>query len=450
MMNSSFPYRTPPTLPLHRVIVRPSFFASLVPRSIYDWCIIGIAFSSAYLLISAAYGGVLDFIIASPLRVPFMGATRSIGVVWPLIALWMVALHLESKIRDPASISPQARAIATKLPLLRVAALAFALLLIVQMRSGDPAIREMYLASLVSFGGIQALFLFCLSPTRHLNWFCCAVALVAAALAVWFVVFDVSPLNLSMVSELKGRFMAEANPITVANGLFIGAFACLLLGYEMWNWRVLVGAVWFGAVGIFLALNGVLTGSRGPTISFAVIIACFYALRTRNTFKTLLKVLLALGVIWYGISLVRHRSEIISDRFTPGVLYESRIGNYRAALASSPTLFGRGAGRFSKNLVNDAPGEYTYIHNCTLEAYYEHGLVGLALYLFVLIGCLRVLLARYRQIPCMGTMFLFCLVMFHAVESQFSGNLYSWSIVWSLTAACLLPTFRAKALPATW
>jgi hypothetical protein len=124
-----------------------------------------------------------------------------------------------------------------------------------------------------------------------------------------------------------------------------------------------------------------------------------------------------------------------------------RASFYEFVVRSVPTLFGNGVGSFTVNNGFEIGG---YVHNSILEAYYEMGGFGAALFLWAVgsVGLFLCRVVRAHRDPVAG--FILAYFSYGLAFSMVSGSIFGDTTLWLGTIfACAWPTRRpdTKCIP---
>lgn len=249
---------------------------------------------------------------------------------------------------------------------------------------------------------------------------------------VWGIVTLASPETANGVQTV-----AEINTIGAARISGTGALILLVVGLTASRKLVRISAL---AVGSFLLLAIIATGSRGPLLAVATGIAAVVfvspALRGKRTFGAVLLVLTACVAFWWS------NSRDLSDRAFAWIAGErdsstaTREYLWQEALDGiSRTPLGSGWGSFAQRpYMLDSLG---YPHNIVLEIFYEAGWFIGALFL-IFVVCSLVRLAKTASNP-VGAGIL-ALAICSLVNALVSGDINNNRLLWiGLSCAWLLP-----------
>lgn len=220
--------------------------------------------------------------------------------------------------------------------------------------------------------------------------------------------------------------LLEGNPIRSACFFFIGAISGISIAIST---KALKKRVFLLGIVILMVMAALSSGSLGPTVSFLFCLLCFVIFATRVKMLQKLVLLASLSVIlsiaFVGLS--KKESVLIKRSLvrTMSIKGEEdwRRGAYLFVLKSPPTLLGHGLASFWKN-YRDSDSS-SYVHNTLLEMYFEGGIVGLTLYLWMVFSLLKSL---YKSLKIeYDPAIFFCLFgfLFFFVESFFSGTFLS-------------------------
>jgi O-antigen ligase len=238
--------------------------------------------------------------------------------------------------------------------------------------------------------------------------------------------------------NISGRVEYMADTITSASTMCLCVLACIafIIDGQQRQWpRILVMAV-----GIGLFVCALLTGSKGPLVAlFAAVLAILYIEERR---KLIVVIPILAGCFYLGAHLLQYYEQASQHLFED----ESRLDFYLFIIKSTPTLFGYGIGSFSQHFggIDMVP----YPHNSLLEMYYEMGIFGALLYLFV-VGSIGLGLWRTaRAIRDPISLFALAFFLYGLTFSMFSGSIYGDKELWlGLIFGCaiLLPTALKKS-----
>jgi hypothetical protein len=206
---------------------------------------------------------------------------------------------------------------------------------------------------------------------------------------------------------------------------------------------------WLAGIPVCACLFGtaLLTGSKGPILSLVVALAVASLIRgSKRTIIGLLAVGGVVAVLWAAIQTAgyyagstRHLDVGFDDR--------GRASFYEFVVRSVPTLFGNGVGSFTVNNGFEIGG---YVHNSILEAYYEMGGFGAALFLWAVgsVGLFLCRVVRAHRDPVAG--FILAYFSYGLAFSMVSGSIFGDTTLWLGTIfACAWPTRRpdTKCIP---
>lgn len=396
---------------------------------------------SSILLITAEYA-------TSPIRFPFMLIARLNDIHWlPVAALFFIVTNYRLATQHEPKVSVDSHFV-----FFRLAAIFLGIMLVFNLTEAPSDLYSQYSSSLIT-EGLPILFMFlCLRDHQGMRYFLGAMAFWGITTTVSYLLLGISPLttaNLSMISE---RLALGDNPITAAMYFCIAALSCILFAFVLTDKRAkrfYVGVLLASATYLFLC--ALLTNSRGPVVSFIACVIILFVIKYKSDNKNTVEVLslfnkknIASFLLLCGLFLVSYmfvnKVGMLLESFTRRDL--GRLENIIYVFTSTPTLFGHGVGGFWRNT------SIIYTHSCLAESYYEHGVIGLILYVTTVYGAMVVLYRRqmfFSDIPSMLPLLLF---IFYVVESQFSGTLYDFMPLWALFICAAIPLTSKK--PRKW
>jgi|GEM_PF-3706506 len=215
------------------------------------------------------------------------------------------------------------------------------------------------------------------------------------------------------------RLTLEDNTITTSSNYLLSAISGLSLLFS--EKSGLYKKICIGLMIILLIFLAMLTGSRGPLLAFfASAIIIIYFTRYSLTKKVSVTVgIVLIAIVGYGYaSLVAPAS---ADRLLVISKDEARYQVFQLVFDTPATLFGHGVGSF-KDFSGTIGEHLDYVHNSFLEAYLETGIVGLILFSFIVLSCLKANLLKCLRTGDDTTLFVLAIFVFYLLGSQFSGT----------------------------
>ncbi|MEI8185746.1 MAG: hypothetical protein WCG19_03520 [Chlorobiaceae bacterium] len=228
-------------------------------------------------------------------------------------------------------------------------------------------------------------------------------------------------------NNISKRIRLGKDTITSASLLYQCALACA--AYVMINYRITFKLICIIATIICLVIMGILTGSKGPLLSF--IVAIFVQLiSNRFSFFKILFIFILIISLYYTIPyLLIYKGAF--DHLMIGGQDEFRQEMYNYIIHSSPSIVGNGVGSFANHFGMTAI-EGGYPHNSFLEVYYEMGIFGLILLVLLLyrygVNLLINSKSNYTQ------KYILSYFSYAVVLSLFSGSIFSDSVMWMVFA----------------
>ena len=307
----------------------------------------------------------------------------------------------------------------------------FLIYALTQLLLTDPLIVEDKCEMLIGMAPILLLGLpLCFRKGCGLFW-----AGLAAAGLIFFVALAISGQLFSalhgegfqnLTTDEAGRLDLAVDTITSSSILIQCVLAIL--------WWLLAKAekttFWLVGLPICAALGGLalLTGSKGPVLSFLVALCSSVVLIKNKRYKYLLLLAIILAVTsLVGYTIISNYYAGAVDHLTVGLNDDNRQAFYQNVLESVPTLCGNGVGSWS---MNNGYGPHGYVHNSLLEVYYEMGVVGLGIFLWAVgaVGWRLFHAARISRDPVVG--FIFCYFAYGLTFSMVSGSVFSDTPLW--------------------
>ena len=376
-------------------------------------------------------------ISTSPLRYPFSLINKLADIYWlPAAAFLFIVTHgiITSKHKPKVWVEPPS-------VLFRFAAIIFGIMLVINLMEAPADLSSQYSSILLTEGVPIVFMLLCLRDHQGMRLLLGAMAFWSVTTTVIYFLFRVSPLSVSKLSTMEGRLALGDNEITTGIQFFLSALSSIMaaLVLKERGKKLYMGILLTSAT--YLILCGLLSGSRGPIVAFFFCICIFCIVKYKFNKKLIIPLLLLCCLLLF-VYVFASKIGVFSERVSiRNLASETRMFNLTSALSSMPTLFGRGVGGFRQYIANDI-----YIHNCLVESYYEHGILGLILYVTTVSGALIVLLKRHRFFSDIPSMLPLLFFIFYIIESQFSGTLYSYMPLWALFIYAAIPLTIEKRL----
>ncbi|MBN2354703.1 O-antigen ligase family protein [candidate division KSB1 bacterium] len=270
--------------------------------------------------------------------------------------------------------------------------------------------------------------------------------IVVAILVALFTIVSLikSVLSKSIIFTYRSSFL-EVNPISYAN--WIGAIAIMfLVMIPLVKKKIRRIFCYMGLLALVATIFA--ANSRGPMVSFVVVLTILMAIRYRGKPKRNLLIWSAVGVV-VVILLLLVLPEQVTSRYTDVFTQEersknltfftvnTRLYNWQAAwnMATDSIihfLFGVGSGGFSQMIYRQDIRWYP--HNIFLEVFCELGLIGTVLLLWHFAGVAATGLKAYKITMPEKTKAIFLAVIlaaiFNFIGAQFSGDLNDNRRLW--------------------
>jgi hypothetical protein len=359
--------------------------------------------------VASQTGGGIAFLLG------YVGSAFRLFSQYSLLPLWLSAWLLFAA----GSAKENRIVLADLVPLLGLI-----LYLISQIALAEPLARqtrtEMFLSTLIV--SVAALPL-CTTNGYRLIW----VGMTVAGIIFFFALLLSGQLLsilrgegiVGMAANTKGRVSLGRDTITSASIVFQCVLAGVIWLFHNHQKRVLASIILVACTS--LSLVGLLTGSKGPLIGLALSLIVPITTTTVRMSHLLLFAMIFSVVVFVGLPLLDNYAAA-SDHIAIGSSDQKRLSYYEYVLSSTPTAFGNGVGSFAPKFKLSV-AEGGYVHNAILEAYYETGIVGAALLMWVVIsvGWKLIRISRNSSIG----KFLLAYFVYAVSISMFSGSIFN-------------------------
>jgi len=226
-------------------------------------------------------------------------------------------------------------------------------------------------------------------------------------------------------SEYKGSGRIDLGMDTISAASYVYQCALACVAYLMLKVNRSTKSIYLIPVIFVLIIIGVLTGSKGPLVSFIVSVFVLIFLGRYASNKFLITLIILIGIYYIIPFLLIYKGAI--DHILVGGDDFIRREWYYYIINSSPSVIGNGVGSFAK-LFGLSAINGGYPHNSLLETYYEIGIIGLILLLYLLIKYTITLIynSKYDYVQ----QFILSYFCYAVTLSLFSGSIFGDSLLW--------------------
>lgn len=371
-------------------------------------CLVSLLLGTSIFAVSAS-GNIVGYILG------YVGEAFRRGTQLLAIPLWFVAWHFAHSRRE----------LRVKLDISTVLPLFMLLPYIsIHLLFAEPITREHRFEMVLSTAPIVLLALpLCRRRGCELFWYGMMVAGIIFSMTLLFSGQLLSIVRgeglIGLADETSSRLHLGLDTISSASIMYQCVLAGILwlLTYPRKSASTLV----ILATCASLLLCGVMTGSKGPLVSFIVALVTFLLVKRVSGMKWVYLAIIGVTFYQYGLPVLSNYEGSIKHLAT-GATDEGRQMYYSYVLNSVPTLFGEGVGSFT----NETGA--VYVHNTTLEMYYEMGVIGVGLFIWVVVAMARKLIQDANQSPVAS--FILAYFAYSLTTTMFSGSIFGDTPLW--------------------